>query len=219
MYILITDIRSDDWEAVTTIEVGEPKADGTRERYSVHTHLLSKSSRFFEACLNPRSGMVEAARHHVDLPEIESAVFSYFVQWIYNGSLSHHGVEFEGVEEKDAKAILEELTTGPKKKEPKKEIGFFHLVKLWKLAGFLQAERLRNEIIDEVARLSTIHNAVFGPEDTQMLWGDEENEIAGLKVLVVDLFAGMKTTKLVREAEESWFVSLPFLSIMLSLFP
>ena len=219
MYILITDVPSDDWEAVTTIEVGKLKANGAPERYSVHTNLLIKNSCFFEACLNPRSGMVESARHHVELPEIEPAVFSYFVQWIYNGSLSHHGVEFEAVEDKDAKTILEELTTGPKKHEPKKEIGFFHLVKLWKLAGFLQAERLRNEIIDEVARLSTKHNAVFGPEDTQILWGDEENEVAGLKALVVDLFAGMKTTKLVREAEDSWFVFLPFLSVMLSLVP
>ena len=188
---------SDEWEEIVTIEIGGPSIRGSR-KYYVHPSRLIEESRFFKACLNTRNNMQEARTRVVKMPEVKPEVFAYFIQWIYNGSLSHEGVDFDAEPDKDATTI---------ESEPRKEIGFFHLVKLWKLAGFLQAERLRNEIVDEVARLACKHNAVFGPEDTQTLWNDDENETRGLKLLIVDLFVGMNTKKLVKEVEDSWYVT------------
>ena len=74
---------------------------------------------------------------------------------------------------------------------------------MWKLAGFLRFERLRNAVLDEVAMVTEKFNAVLSPDDTRELWG-EGGEGRGLRGLVLDLFAFKNTEILLETHDDSW---------------
>lgn len=90
-----------------------------------------------------------------------------------------------------------------------RQVGFFWLVRLYRLAAFLGAEELRNEIVDEVARLSDAYNAMLSASDTRELWVDGR-EIGGEKLqrLVLDLFVRKNTARLVEGSVDRWWVFL-----------
>lgn len=101
-------------------------------------------------------------------------------------------------------------TTDPKlkdKKQKRQPPAFFYLIRLYKLAGFLGCEKLRNNIIDEVARIARARNAVPCPADTYELMEEGMGgnsmvgKINGLRGLVIDLFVGKKTANLIRTSE------------------
>ncbi|KAL9119329.1 MAG: hypothetical protein Q9187_004118 [Circinaria calcarea] len=165
------------YTTTTTILVG-PIASPTT--FYVHTPILTTLSPFFRAALCPASAFLEATTNTVSLPEASPPVFSYFVQYAYTRSLAHEELE----------------TPNP---------AFFWLVRLWKLAGYLGCEELRNDILGEVGRCADQRNAVFSPNDTRELWEDEgEAALAGLKKLCVDLFIYKKTDSLMMGHEDSW---------------
>lgn len=86
---------------------------------------------------------------------------------------------------------------------------FFYLIRLYALANYLRSERLRNEIIDEVARVARARNAVPGPADTHELMEDDMGgksgggRINGLRGLAIDLFVGKHTAHLIA-TREGW---------------
>lgn len=78
----------------------------------------------------------------------------------------------------------------------------------------LGVEGCKNDVCDKVGRLAEERNCVVNPDDTRMLWG-EVREGAGLRVLVLDLFAFKKTGRLVETHEDSWGGFLVFLFFFL----
>ncbi|MCJ1351337.1 MAG: hypothetical protein MMC33_001321 [Icmadophila ericetorum] len=172
------------YKTTTTILVGPDNCPIT---YQVHTPILIKHSTFFAAALRSDSPFVESvsASNTVRLPDCIPKTFEYFVQWLYTKSLAHEGL--------DGKSPPE----------------FFQLVKLWKLAGYLQAEECRNAVLDKVARVAEAKNSVPCPDDISALWdedgagaGDTGN--GGLRDLVLDLFVWKKTKSLLLKSEGYW---------------
>ena len=101
-------------------------------------------------------------------------------------------------------------TTDPKpitKKAKRQHPAFYLLIRLYKLAGYLGCELLRNNIIDEVARVARTHNTVPCPDDTWELMeagmggNSMGGKINGLRGLVIDLFVGKRTANLIRTSE------------------
>lgn len=102
--------------------------------------------------------------------------------------------------------------TDPKpesEKQKRPPPAFFLLIRLYALANYLRCEKLRNEIIDEVARVARARNSVPGPADTHELMEEDlggksaGGRINGLRGLVIDLFVGKRTAKLI-ETREGW---------------
>ncbi|SLM35343.1 BTB/POZ-like [Lasallia pustulata] len=147
--------------------------------FPVHRELLCAASTFFTAALNPRHGFLESVTSTVHLPEARPAIFEYFVQWLYTRSLGHE--DLDGQEQP----------------------AYFRLIGLYALADMLGVEGCKNDVCDKVGRLAEERNCVVNPDDTRMLWG-EVREGAGLRVLVLDLFAFKKTGRLVETHEDSW---------------
>ena len=157
----------------------------------MHTPILTTLSPFFRAALSPVSAFLEATTNTVSLPEASPPIFSYFVQYAYTRSLAHEELEAENP-------------------------AFFWLVRLWKLAGYLGCEALRNDILGEVGRCADKWNAVFSPNDTRELWNDEGEGLKGLKKMCVDLFVYKKTDSLMIGHEDSWLVEKPFHFLLIS---
>ena len=140
---------------------------------------------------------MEAETGMVKLIDVSPATFEFFVQWVYTRSLVH-----------------EDLTPAPtgQPKDMQHPIAFYLLIRLWHLAGFLGAERLRNQILLEVAYLADKTNSVPGAEDIKVLWGGEGSDGGGddgnkLRDLVGDLYVGKKTEGLIWTCEDSWYVT------------
>ncbi|MCJ1251441.1 hypothetical protein MMC30_008674 [Trapelia coarctata] len=93
------------------------------------------------------------------------------------------------------------------KKEKRQPPAFFYLIRLYKLADYLGCELLRNNIIDEVARVARARNTVPCPDDTWELMEEGMGgksmggKINGLRGLAIDLFVGKKTANLIRTSE------------------
>ena len=156
------------------------------------------------------------------------------MQWLYSGNLAHEEVDWKPAPTRAESPTTSDdgvvdvqptwtnmpgmgaspfygpdgsdAVTHPRGKAPRKnrEVAFFHLIRLYNLAGYLQHEGLKNSIVDEVARVAVKRNAVPGPDDTCEIWTanpGNAGKLKGLGSLVVDLFAGMRTEKLLREGE------------------
>ncbi|MCJ1397425.1 hypothetical protein MMC11_000618 [Xylographa trunciseda] len=201
------------YTTTTTVIVGPPR---NQQTFSAHTHILKSSSRFFAAALSPASIFSEAAANTVALPEACPRVFSFWLQWAYTGNLAHEEVDWDGDLPSSPPTPphhqiggmlitnnIEDETILAASKRPPRHVAFFHLIRLYKLAGFLGCEELRNAIVDEIARVAVKRNAVPGPDDTFELWS-EEYEAGGLRELVLDLFVGMRTERLLMEAKDEW---------------
>ncbi|KAL8970752.1 MAG: hypothetical protein Q9197_003651 [Variospora fuerteventurae] len=153
------------------------------QAFHVHREALIAASPFFAACLNPAYAFRESAAHAtVHLPAARAVDFEFLVQWIYTGALDH--------EELDA-------ADHP---------AYFRLIRLWLLADALQVEGCKNGVVDAMARVADRSNSVPTPDDTRTVFGPDEGvrEGAGLRALVVDLFAWKKTDQLVEGHEDSW---------------
>ena len=167
------------------------------------------SSNFFAAALSPNSGFSEAAANSISLPEVCPRVFAFWLQWAYTKNLAHEEVDWDGPLPSSPPPPLRRgpegrfIKSNTVSNRPPRHVAFFHLIRLYKLAGYLGCEKLRNAIIDEIARVAVRNNAVPGPDDTFELWG-EEYEAGALRELVLDLFVGMQTGKLLMEAAEEW---------------
>ncbi|KAL8982672.1 MAG: hypothetical protein Q9177_005201, partial [Variospora cf. flavescens] len=151
------------------------------QAFHVHREALIAASPFFAACLNPAYAFREsAANATVHLPAARAVDFEFLVQWIYTGALDH--------EELDA-------ADHP---------AYFRLIRLWLLADALQVEGCKNGVVDAMARVADRSNSVPTPDDTRTVFGPEEGvrEGAGLRALVVDLFAWKKTDQLVEGHED-----------------
>ncbi|MCJ1395434.1 hypothetical protein MMC18_008320 [Xylographa bjoerkii] len=201
------------YTATTTVLVGPHR---NQQAFTAHTLILTSSSRFFAAALSPTSIFSEAAANSVSLPEACPRVFIFWLQWAYSRNLAHEEVDWDsdlasppstspirkngGTFMTSNNENNTKITVG---KRPPRHVAFFHLIRLYKFAGFLGCEELRNAIVDEIARVAVKRNAVPGPDDTFELW-DEEYEAGGLRELVLDLFMGMRTEKLLMEATDEW---------------
>ncbi|MCJ1474079.1 hypothetical protein MMC13_002737 [Lambiella insularis] len=186
------------YTTITTIHVGPPKSNTT---FHAHTPLLTASSSFFAAALSPTSAFLEATTNIISLPEVCPSTFRFWLQWLYTRNLAHEDVDWDPPAAAPALAPPPSTTTAAP--PPKRPIAFFPLIRLYKVAAFLGCEALLNDLVDEIARVSTAHNAAPGPHDTYELWG-EECAVGGVRELVLDLFVGLKTEKLVREAADEW---------------
>ncbi|MCJ1430791.1 hypothetical protein MMC27_000141 [Xylographa pallens] len=200
------------YTTTTTVLVGPPH---NQQTFIAHTLILTSSSRFFAAALSPSSIFTEAAAKSVSLPEACPRVFSFWLQWAYSRNLAHEEVDWDADLPSSPPSNPQRTTggTSPTSNENNTEntagkrsprhVVFFHLIRLYKLAGFLGCEELRNAIIDEIARVAVKRNAVPGPDDTFELWG-VEYEAGGLRELVLDMFVGMRTERLLMEAKDEW---------------
>ena len=152
----------------------------------------------------------------MSLPEACPRVFSFWLQWAYGRNLAHEEVDWDAdlpssppttprrtTGGTSISSYNEDDTKSTVGKRPSRHVGFFHLIRLYKLAGFLGCEELRNAIINEIARVAVKRNAVPGPDDTFELWG-VEYEVGGLRELVLDMFVGMRTERVLMEAKDEW---------------
>ncbi|KAM0803598.1 hypothetical protein BDR22DRAFT_886432 [Usnea florida] len=130
--------------------------------FHLHLEALCSISPFFTAAFNPAYAFRESATAALALPECHPTDFEYFAQWLYARTLTHESLD------------------GP-------HPAYFKLIKLWKLAEFLGVTAMKNGIVDEIGWRADETNSVPTPDDTRSLWGGEE-EMGGLKELVVDLF-------------------------------
>ncbi len=100
------------------------------------------------------------------------------MQWLYTGRLEHEAVD----------------ASPP---------AFFPLLRLYALADKLCVEALRNAIVDRIARLAEERNTVPAPDDTRILYG-EIGEGRPVGRLVLDLFVGLRTERVVGGHGDSW---------------
>lgn len=135
---------------------------GSNHLFHLHLEALCSISPFFSAAFNPAYSFRESITSTLSLPECNPTDFEYFAQWLYTRTLTHESLD------------------GP-------HPAYFKLIKLWKLANFLGITALKNSIVDEIGWRADETNSVPTPDDTGSLWGCEE-EMGGLKQLVVDLF-------------------------------
>ena len=129
------------------------------------------------------------------------------------GNNDRKEITSDGLDGLDVSTLAIQSTTGPSdakaksEKRQRKPPAFFYLIRLYKLAGFLGCETLRNNIIDEVARVALTRNAVPCARDTWELMDEgmggksSGGKINGLRGLVIDMFAGMKTSNLIRSTQ------------------
>jgi len=81
---------------------------------------------------------------------------------------------------------------------------YFRLIKLWKVADWLQVSSLKNAIVDCMCRIADATNSVPTPDDTRAIWGDQAGDTSQLGRLVLDLFVGKKTGHLIDTHPDSW---------------
>ena len=170
--------------AVATIQVG---AETLPAIFVVHTNFLNTIP-FFKAALSPQYSFKEAATATIEMPEVDPGVFEYFIQWLY----TH-----------DAASTPDRSLAHPALEA--KNPAFFHLIKLHKLAVFLQCEELRNDCLDVIGVVADKMNAVPGSEDVRDCWEMEE-ESEGLRGLILDLFYEKKVETLIMENDTEWYV-------------
>ncbi|KAL8666886.1 MAG: hypothetical protein Q9202_001126 [Teloschistes flavicans] len=177
--------------------------------FHVHHELFTAVSPFFAAALNPSYSFAESGGSSVSLPAARPDDFEYLVQWIYTRTLAHEDIS------------------------DRKHPAYFRLIRLWVLADELQVEGARNAVVDFMAKVADRSNSVPTPDDTRMVFGSCDNAVmneegesggdaaggkvgmgmgmgmmvregAGLRKLVVDLFAWKKTDHLVEGHDDSW---------------
>jgi len=81
---------------------------------------------------------------------------------------------------------------------------YFRLIKLWKVADWLQVSSLKNAIVDCMCRIADATNSVPTPDDTRAIWGDDAGDTSQLGKLVLDLFVWKKTGHLIDTHPDSW---------------
>ncbi|KAL8940527.1 MAG: hypothetical protein Q9216_002777 [Gyalolechia sp. 2 TL-2023] len=163
------------FKTIMTVTVGP-----TEEPFRVHRERFCAASPFFAAALNPSYNFRESAANTLALPFARPVDFEYLVQWVYTGTLDHEELE----------------CTHP---------AYFRLIRLWLLADELQVEGCKNAIVDMMGQVADKSNSVPTPDDTRTVFGEEGvREGAGLRAMVVDLFAWKKTDHLVEGHEDSW---------------
>ena len=158
-----------------TITVG-PSA----RQFLVHKELLCARSRFFAAALNPSYSFKESSSSACHLPEARVEDFEFFVQWLYAQCLDH-----------------EELAVP--------HPAYFRLIRLYILADQLGVTLLKNEILEDMARLSDQWNACPTPEDTRLVYANTPDS-SKLRTLVLDLFQWKTVDRLISTHEGNWLV-------------
>ena len=138
-----------------TIIINEEQPDLTAT-YHVPEELLVEKSQFFRAAC--RNEWKEAKSRVVKLPDVDPAIFNYYLLWVYRGRLpvrNEWDVYCDDWED-DAIAVQSDL------------------VKLWILADRLADVRLRNAIMDEIVAAMDKHKSaqlvLFRPEMTVLAW-------------------------------------------------
>ena len=132
--------------------------------FPLHLEALLSISPFFTATFNPHYGFRESLTSSLSLPTHNPQDFEYFVQWLYTRTLTHESLD------------------GP-------HPAYFRLIRLWKVADWLQVQGLKNAIVDEMARRADATNSVPTPDDTRNVFGEGVGEEMGvLRELVSDLF-------------------------------
>jgi hypothetical protein len=142
----------------------------------VHRDLLVHHSPFFNAALNGQ--FLEGHSQTVRLPEEGVEAFGHFVYWMYAEKLDD-GFMADG------------------------KPSFFLLLHLYGLADRLAIERLRNDTLDELARLAELANAVPTPSDTFLVY-ERLRASAPARALVLDLFTFKKTENLLERHPDAW---------------
>nr|POE48680.1 hypothetical protein CFP56_38777 [Quercus suber] len=190
-----------DFSTVVPVVVGDGEAaDRPRTRYLVHKELCTAASPFFAAALDDGrgGGFRETAEQAVHLPAERPEVFEWFLQWLYTGTLtsplSAEAGGGGGTRDTHVDGDLCDRAGSPK---------FFLLLDLWALADRLLADALCDLLLSTIARLAETTNSVPTPADTWLLY-DELPEHAGLRDLIVDLFAHKKTGRLLEAHEDAW---------------
>jgi hypothetical protein len=146
-------------------------------RFLIHTDLLIHHSPFFRAALQSR--FAEASTQTIKLVEETVGTFELFLAWLYSQSLDE--THFF----KDSKPA------------------YYALLHLYSLADRLCVEKLRNAVVDIIARLADDTNSVLTPSDTHLLY-ESIRDSAPCRRLILDLFAFKKTDKLLAEHPDSW---------------
>lgn len=142
----------------------------------VHKELLCSISPVFNASLTPTN-----PHHHI--PNTNALVlslgeecrledFEYLVQWMYTRTLDH------------------ECLLGP-------HPAYFRLIRLYILAHQFRISRLKNAVVDMIARVSDATNSCLMPQDTKLLY-EQTGEMDKLRVLVLDLFEWKVVDGLIR---------------------
>ncbi|KAK3175217.1 hypothetical protein OEA41_002463 [Lepraria neglecta] len=145
--------------------------------FPLHLEVLLSISPFFAATFNPHYNFLESATSTLSLPTHNPQDFEYFVQWLYTRTLTHESLD------------------GP-------HPAYFKLIRLWKVADWLQATGLKNGIVDEMAKRADATNSVPTPDDTRSVFGEEVGEgVERLGELILDL---KKTDSLVQTHPDSW---------------
>lgn len=155
-----------------TIIINEEQPDLTAT-YHVPEEFLVEKSQFFQAAC--RNEWKEAKSRLVKLPDVDPAIFNYYLLWVYRGRLpvrNEWDVYCDGWED-DAIAVQSDL------------------VKLWILADRLADVRLRNAIMDEMVTATSIFEfpgfVLFRPEMTVLAW-PETTAGRPLRRLILDYY-------------------------------
>lgn len=157
--LTITPNHSHLFKTPITLNVGP-----TLTPFPLHLEALLSISPFFTATFNPHYGFRESLTSSLSLPTHNPQDFEYFVQWLYTRTLTHESLD------------------GP-------HPAYFRLIRLWKVADWLQVQGLKNAIADEMARRADTTNSVPTPDDTRNIFEEGvEEEMGRLRELVLDLF-------------------------------
>nr|POE96891.1 hypothetical protein CFP56_63716 [Quercus suber] len=188
-----------EFSSVVSIVVGDGKAKNRPEtRYLVHKELCTAASPFFAAALN--GNFAETRTQSVHLPDERPEIFEWFLQWLYTGSLlSARSAKSSGCSGGGLRDMYTEGELLNRAGRPR----YFLLLDIWALADRLLVRPLCNLVLTTMAQLSESTNSVPTPSDTWMLY-DRMAENAGLRNLIVDLFAYLKTDGLLDTHQDDW---------------
>lgn len=170
--------------------------------FTLHRELLTHTSPYFAACLNPTHAFLESTTNTIDLPTDRPDAFEYFVQWLYTRRLDHEAVDAAPLSSPPPTTTTTTTTT-TNNNNNNPPPAFFPLLHLYALADKLCIEPLRNDVVDRIARIAVDRNTVPAPDDTRILYG-EIRDGAPVGRLVLDLFVGLRTERVLGRHADSW---------------
>lgn len=126
-------------------------------------------------------------------------MFEWFLQWLYTGSLTVPVLDNPSMCASDpnihSDGDLRNSAGSPK---------FFLLLDLWALTDRLLALPFCNLVVSTIAQLAETSNSVPTPSDTWVLYDHIPEHAAGLRNLILDLFAYKKTDRLLEMHKDDW---------------